>query len=289
VACRQVKRFATRPRLRVETGDATGERSPRALGSRMTGGSSGPASAGTPPTATPPTDVPARSRRSLRGLRPSWSTSLPPLSSDPRVARRPAGPPVPPRSLVDARDSLRSSSLGRAGPSPLRCSLPPGSRGGRPVPGPPGRPGARHGVVVGLTAEASLRVRTTTAGPDPRRRGQPAVARARSADHPTTTPGVGRRRPEADPETTEAVSTRPHPARSPAGWEFGSAGGSGGLRCGRARPAVDSGHGRAASAHRFELRLDTPAGREREPAHHLRRHAPDGGDAERRHHREHCL
>jgi hypothetical protein len=66
-------------------------------------------------------------------------------------------------------------------------------------------------------------------------------------------------------------------------------GGSGGLRCGRARPAVDSGHGRAASAHRFELRLDTPAGREREPAHHLRRHAPDGGDAERRHHREHCL
>jgi hypothetical protein len=255
----------------------------------MTGGSSGPASAGTPPTATPPTDVPARSRRSLRGLRPSWSTSLPPLPSDPRVARRPAGPPVPPRSLVDARDSLRSSSLGRAGPSPLRCSLPPGSRGGRPVPGPPGRPGARHGVVVGLTAEASLRVRTTTAGPDPRRRGQPAVARARSADHPTTTPGVGRRRPEADPETTEAVSTRPHPARSPAGWEFGSAGGSGGLRCGRARPAVDSGHGRAASAHRFELRLDTPAGREREPAHHLRRHAPDGGDAERRHHREHCL
>jgi hypothetical protein len=175
----------------------------------MTGGSSGPASAGTPPTATPPTDVPARSRRSLRGLRPSWSTSLPPLPSDPRVARRPAGPPVPPRSLVDARDSLRSSSLGRAGPSPLRCSLPPGSRGGRPVPGPPGRPGARHGVVVGLTAEASLRVRTTTAGPDPRRRGQPAVARARSADHPTTTPGVGRRRPEADPETTEAVSTRP--------------------------------------------------------------------------------
>jgi hypothetical protein len=146
---------------------------------------------------------------------------------------------TPPRSLVHRttgveRGRTRAGTPPRSRPAAARCalrslrSLQCLRRRGRfestaPFRVHPDDPASRPSVVVGLTAGASLRVRTATPGPLPRR---PWVSRPggaqRRADHPTAMTGVQPTDDVVDSaERRGASAPRRRPSDRPAGWEFG--------------------------------------------------------------------